>query len=60
MRGYGGNTLAAHVVGAGKSAVFITSVMKKKELGLIRAEDIHFVDVVFFSQRLHNPNNILN
>ena len=32
---YGGNTLAAHVVGAGKSAVFITSVMKKKELGLI-------------------------
>ena len=32
---YGGNTLAAHVVGAGKSAVVITSVMKKKELGLI-------------------------
>ncbi|MBR6925549.1 MAG: DEAD/DEAH box helicase family protein, partial [Oscillospiraceae bacterium] len=32
---YGGNTLAAHVVGAGKSAVIITSVMKKKELGLI-------------------------
>ena len=32
---YGGNTLAAHVVGAGKSAVFVTSVMKKKELGLI-------------------------
>jgi N12 class adenine-specific DNA methylase len=32
---YGGNTLAAHVVGAGKSAVFITAVMKKKELGLI-------------------------
>ncbi|MBR3045205.1 MAG: hypothetical protein IKI45_12070 [Oscillospiraceae bacterium] len=32
---YGGNTLAAHVVGAGKSAVFIASVMKKKELGLI-------------------------
>ena len=31
---YGGNTLAAHVVGAGKSAVFITAVMKKKELGL--------------------------
>ncbi|MBP0988510.1 MAG: hypothetical protein J6S92_09545, partial [Oscillospiraceae bacterium] len=26
---YGGNTLAAHVVGAGKSAVFISSVMKK-------------------------------
>ena len=32
---YGGNTLAAHVVGAGKSAVFISSVMKKKQLGLI-------------------------
>ena len=32
---YGGNTLAAHVVGAGKSAVFISAVMKKKELGLI-------------------------
>ena len=32
---YGGNTLAAHVVGAGKSAVIITSVMKKKEIGLI-------------------------
>ena len=32
---YGGNTLAAHVVGAGKSAVIIASVMKKKELGLI-------------------------
>lgn len=32
---YGGNTLAAHVVGAGKSAVIFTSVMKKKELGLI-------------------------
>lgn len=32
---YGGNTLAAHVVGAGKSAVMFTSVMKKKELGLI-------------------------
>ena len=32
---YGGNTLAAHVVGAGKSAVMFTTVMKKKELGLI-------------------------
>ena len=32
---YGGNTLAAHVVGAGKSAVMFASVMKKKELGLI-------------------------
>lgn len=32
---YGGNTLAAHVVGAGKSAVICASVMKKKELGLI-------------------------
>ena len=32
---YGGNTLAAHVVGAGKSAVIVTSVMKKKEIGLI-------------------------
>lgn len=32
---YGGNTLASHVVGAGKSAVFQTSVMKKKQLGLI-------------------------
>lgn len=32
---YGGNTLVAHVVGAGKSAVIFTSVMKKKELGLI-------------------------
>ena len=32
---YGGNTLAAHVVGAGKSAVFQTAVMKKKQLGLI-------------------------
>ncbi len=32
---YGGNTLAAHVVGAGKSAVFATTVMKKKALGLI-------------------------
>lgn len=32
---YGGNTLAAHVVGAGKSAVIAASVMKKKELGLI-------------------------
>ncbi|MDE6677567.1 MAG: N-6 DNA methylase, partial [Ruminococcus sp.] len=32
---YGGNTLAAHVVGAGKSAVIFTAVMKKKELGLI-------------------------
>lgn len=32
---YGGNTLAAHVVGAGKSAVIFSSVMKKKELGLI-------------------------
>ena len=32
---YGGNTLAAHVVGAGKSAVFISAVMKRKELGLI-------------------------
>lgn len=32
---YGGNTLAAHVVGAGKSAVIIASVMKKKQLGLI-------------------------
>ena len=32
---YGGNTLATHVVGAGKSAVIFTSVMKKKELGLI-------------------------
>ena len=32
---YGGNTLAAHVVGAGKSAVMFATVMKKKELGLI-------------------------
>ncbi len=32
---YGGNTLAAHCVGAGKSAVISSSVMKKKELGLI-------------------------
>ena len=32
---YGGNTLAAHVVGAGKSAVIFSTVMKKKELGLI-------------------------
>ncbi len=32
---YGGNTLAAHVVGAGKSAVFQTAVMKKKQLGVI-------------------------
>ena len=32
---YGGNTLVAHVVGAGKSAVIASSVMKKKELGLI-------------------------
>ena len=32
---YGGNTLAAHVVGAGKSAVMFSTVMKKKELGLI-------------------------
>lgn len=32
---YGGNTLAAHVVGAGKSAVIISSVMKKKDIGLI-------------------------
>ena len=32
---YGGNTLAAHVVGAGKSAVFQSAVMKKKQLGLI-------------------------
>ena len=32
---YGGNTLAAHVVGAGKSAVMFTTIMKKKELGLI-------------------------
>nr|WP_303789391.1 YodL domain-containing protein [Ruminococcus flavefaciens] len=32
---YGGNTLAAHCVGAGKSAVIAASVMKKKELGLI-------------------------
>ncbi len=32
---YGGNTLAAHVVGAGKSAVMFSTVMKKKEIGLI-------------------------
>lgn len=32
---YGGNTLVAHVVGAGKSAVIAASVMKKKQLGLI-------------------------
>lgn len=32
---YGGNTLAAHIVGAGKSAVMFSTVMKKKELGLI-------------------------
>ncbi|MCR4646400.1 MAG: hypothetical protein K5695_13505 [Oscillospiraceae bacterium] len=32
---YGGNTLAAHVVGAGKSAVISSTVMKKKQLGLI-------------------------
>ena len=32
---YGGNTLVAHCVGAGKSAVMAASVMKKKELGLI-------------------------
>ncbi len=32
---YGGNTLVAHCVGAGKSAVIASSVMKKKELGLI-------------------------
>lgn len=32
---YGGNTLAAHCVGAGKSAVIAASTMKKKELGLI-------------------------
>ncbi|MBR3630283.1 MAG: hypothetical protein IKN55_07420, partial [Oscillospiraceae bacterium] len=32
---YGGNTLAAHVVGAGKSAVMFSTVMKKKALGLI-------------------------
>lgn len=32
---YGGNTLAAHVVGAGKSAVMFSTVMKKKQLGLI-------------------------
>jgi len=32
---YGGNTLAAHVVGAGKSAVMFATVMKKKQLGLI-------------------------
>ena len=31
----GGNTLVAHVVGAGKSAVIFASVMRKKELGLI-------------------------
>ena len=32
---YGGNTLAAHVVGAGKSAIISSTVMKKKQLGLI-------------------------
>jgi N12 class adenine-specific DNA methylase len=31
----GGNTLVAHVVGAGKSAVMFATIMKKKELGLI-------------------------
>ncbi|MCL1866400.1 MAG: N-6 DNA methylase, partial [Oscillospiraceae bacterium] len=31
----GGNSLIAHVVGAGKSAVIFASVMRKKELGLI-------------------------
>jgi len=34
-RAISGNTLAAHVVGAGKSAVIIASVMKKKQLQLI-------------------------
>lgn len=32
---FGGNTLAAHVVGAGKSAVMFSTIMKKKQLGLI-------------------------
>ena len=31
----GGNSLIAHVVGAGKSAVMFATVMRKKELGLI-------------------------
>jgi N12 class adenine-specific DNA methylase len=31
----GGNSLIAHVVGAGKSAVIFSSVMRKKELGMI-------------------------
>jgi N12 class adenine-specific DNA methylase len=31
----GGNSLIAHVVGAGKSAVIFASVMRKKELGMI-------------------------
>ena len=39
---YGGNTLAAHCVGAGKSAVIAASVMKKKELGLIRFYTVTF------------------
>ena len=34
-RAISGNALAAHVVGAGKSAVMFSTVMKKKELGLI-------------------------
>ncbi|GHU58170.1 hypothetical protein FACS1894133_2420 [Clostridia bacterium] len=32
---YGGNTLLAHVVGAGKSFEIVASVMEKKRLGLI-------------------------
>jgi N12 class adenine-specific DNA methylase len=32
---YGGNSLIAHVVGAGKSAVIFSTVMKKKEIKLI-------------------------
>ena len=32
----GGNSLVAHVVGAGKSAVMFATVMRKKELGLIQ------------------------
>ncbi|MDR3090653.1 MAG: DEAD/DEAH box helicase family protein [Clostridiales bacterium] len=35
MAKYGGNTLLAHAVGAGKSFEFIAAIMEKKRLGLI-------------------------
>ena len=33
---YGGNTLLAHVVGAGKTATMVAGIMEKKRLGLAR------------------------